>query len=86
MMMGYSPSSCINYIAKNYSQPNNPRLEVYMIAMLFKVQLQHVIPNVEHLLSQAEKNFDSFDDPLVKCELQNPYYNRYADWNIHRHI
>ncbi|KAJ7362483.1 hypothetical protein DFH08DRAFT_799511 [Mycena albidolilacea] len=63
-LMGYDPSPCVDYIAKNYSQPSNPRLEVYMIAMLFKVQ--HVIPNAEHLLSQAEKNFDSFDDPLVK--------------------
>jgi hypothetical protein len=75
ILMGYSPSPCINYIAKNYSQPSNPRLEVYMIAMLFKVQQQHVIPNAEHLLSQAEKNFDSFDDPVVKCELQNPSYH-----------
>ncbi|KAJ7802057.1 hypothetical protein B0H14DRAFT_2614689 [Mycena olivaceomarginata] len=47
--------------------PGNPRLEVYIITMLFKMQPEHVIPNAEHLLSQAKKNFDSFDDLLVKC-------------------
>jgi hypothetical protein len=73
-------------IAKYYSQPSNPRLQVYMITMLFNTQQLHIIPNVEHLLSKAEKNFDSFDDPWVKCELQNPSYNTFTDWNIHSQI
>jgi hypothetical protein len=85
-LMGYDPSPCVDYISKNYSQPGNPRLEVYIIAMLFKMQREHVIPNAEHLLSQAKKNFDSFDDLLVKCELHNPSYNRFSDWNMHRLI
>jgi hypothetical protein len=76
----------MDYIARNYSQPSNPRLEVKMISMLFNVESWHIVPNVEHLLSKAEKNLDSFDDPLVKCELQNPLCNALADWNMHRHI
>ncbi|KAJ7303724.1 hypothetical protein DFH08DRAFT_825657 [Mycena albidolilacea] len=79
--MGYGPSPCMDYIAKNYSQPRNPRLEVHMITLLFNVKQLHIIRNVEHLLSKAEKNLDSFDDPLVKCELRNPSYNTFSDWN-----
>ncbi|KAJ7857440.1 hypothetical protein B0H14DRAFT_2578331 [Mycena olivaceomarginata] len=67
IIMGYSLSSCMDNIAKYYSQPSNPRLQVYMITMLFNTQQLHIIPNVKHLLSKAEKNFDSFDDPWVKC-------------------
>ncbi|KAJ7889444.1 hypothetical protein B0H14DRAFT_2561645 [Mycena olivaceomarginata] len=67
IIMGHSPSPCMDYIAKNYSQPSNPRLEVHMIAILFNIRYRHIIPNVEHLLSKAEKNFDSFDDPSMKC-------------------
>ncbi|KAJ7762882.1 hypothetical protein B0H14DRAFT_2633879 [Mycena olivaceomarginata] len=68
IIMGYRPSPCMDYIAENYSQPSNPRLEVHMITLLFKVHQQlHSIPNAEHLLRKAEKNLDSFDDPMVKC-------------------
>jgi hypothetical protein len=85
--MGYGPSPWIvDYIAKNYAHPSNPRLEVHMIAMLLGILQEHVLPNAEHLLSQAEKKLDSFDDPVVKCVLQNPCYTTFADWNIHRQI
>ncbi|KAJ7890110.1 hypothetical protein B0H14DRAFT_2561385 [Mycena olivaceomarginata] len=68
IIMGYRPSPCMDYIAENYSQPSNPRLEVHMITLLFKVHQQlHSIPNAEHLLRKAEKNLDSFDDPMLKC-------------------
>ncbi|KAJ7703338.1 hypothetical protein B0H14DRAFT_2647881 [Mycena olivaceomarginata] len=43
-----------------------PKAEVFMITFLFNMWWLHVIPNVEQLLSKAEKNFDSFDDPVVK--------------------
>ncbi|KAJ7890066.1 hypothetical protein B0H14DRAFT_2561346 [Mycena olivaceomarginata] len=75
IIKGYGPSPCIDYIAKNYSHPSNPRLEVHMIAMLFKVQQQH-LPNVEHLLSQAEKKFDLFNDSVVKCQ----FYSYVGDY------
>ncbi|KAJ7889524.1 hypothetical protein B0H14DRAFT_2561728 [Mycena olivaceomarginata] len=63
--MGYGPSPWIvDYIAKNYSHPSNSRLE------------KHVLPNAEHLLSQAEKKLDSFDDPVVKCR----FYGRAGEY------
>ncbi|KAJ7816671.1 hypothetical protein B0H14DRAFT_2602475 [Mycena olivaceomarginata] len=76
MVMGYSPSPCMDYITKNYSQPSNPRLEVFMIAFLFDMWWLHIIPNVEQWLSKAETNLDSFDDPVVKCR----FYSYVGDY------
>ncbi|KAJ7841100.1 hypothetical protein B0H14DRAFT_2587111 [Mycena olivaceomarginata] len=70
ILMGYSPSPIINHITKNYSQPENPRLEVRMITQLFT--MHHPIEDIESLMSQVEKNLQQFEDPLVKCL----FYNR----------
>ncbi|KAJ7466355.1 hypothetical protein FB451DRAFT_1485158 [Mycena latifolia] len=66
LFLGHGPIPCADFILKNYSQPQNPRLEVHMITLLFRLYRVD-IENVDHLVSQAENDFDHFDDPSLKC-------------------
>jgi hypothetical protein len=84
LFLGHGPIPCTDFILKYYSQPQNPRLEVHMITLLFR--LYHVdMENVDHLVNQAENDFDHFDDPSLKCKPSQHFQNAFYSWyTMHR--